>query len=107
MGYSLHKACILGLTPYRTVKDYYDQDEDFRKKIIREMNFVSTLARRNWIKMIKIGDYKASVDWLRHREGDEFNTKQTIGYDPEEEIQRILKLIKENVPEDNKQNQAA
>lgn len=75
LGYSLHRACQLGMTPYRTIKDYYNNDEDFRKKIDRERNWINSIARRNLVKKIEEGDIKISLEWLKHTEREEFTTK--------------------------------
>jgi len=76
LGYSLHKACQLGLVPYRTVKHYYDTDEDFSKKIDRERNRINAKARLNLVKKIEEGNIKISLEWLKHTENDEFTMKQ-------------------------------
>lgn len=75
-GCSLHEACLHGLTPYRTVKDYYDNDEDIRKKIDRLQNTPVLLARRS-VNQHMLDDGKLAFDYLKNKKSDEFKTKET------------------------------
>ena len=50
VGCSLHEACLHGETPYRTVKDYYDNEDEVRKKIDRLMNTPILTARQTVVK---------------------------------------------------------
>lgn len=75
LHYSLHKSCLLGKVPYRTVKDYYDKDEKVRKKIERLGAMVQAKARRNIVDMIQGGDVVMSQWWLERIEKETFSTR--------------------------------
>ena len=75
LGYSFHKACLYAQIPYTTYKKYYDENEDFHNKIDRERSLISVTARKNIIKTIESGDYKASLRWLESFEKEDFSTE--------------------------------
>ena len=75
VGCSIHEACLHGETPYRTVKDYYDNDDIIRKKIERLRNTPILLARQSTFKGMK-NDPKLAFDYLKNKLPDEFSTKQ-------------------------------
>lgn len=78
VGYSFHKACIMALVPYTTLKFYYNEDEDFRNKIERERNLVNVVARTNIINSIKKGKVGNSFEWLDRMEKDEFSKRTEL-----------------------------
>lgn len=75
LGYSLHKACMLGNVAYSTVKPYYNDDEDFRNRVERERTDLALQARRNIEKAIREGkdNLEISKDWLERLEPDDFS----------------------------------
>lgn len=78
VGYSFHKACIMALIPYTTLRFYYNEDEEFRNKIERERNLVNVVARRNIIKTINEGKVGISLEWLDRMEKDEFSKRTEL-----------------------------
>lgn len=72
LGYSLWKACLFAEVPYMTVKDWFDQDESFRKKVIREQNKISAIARKVLADKITSRSPNAALSWLERMERDEF-----------------------------------
>jgi hypothetical protein len=75
VGCSIHEACLHGGVPYTTVKDYYDQDEEVRRKIDRLINTPILAAKKVVIQNIKEGD-KDLAKWLLERKcKEEFSTR--------------------------------
>ena len=77
VGCSLPEACLHGAVPYTTVKDYYDKEEDIRKKIDCWKNWDILLARQSVVNGLQ-EDSKLAMDYLKNKKSDEFGTKQKI-----------------------------
>ena len=76
VGCSLHEACIHALIPYTTIKDYYDGDEDVRRKIDRLKNGPILAAKTVVINSIKGGDKDTAKWFLERKCRDEFSLRQ-------------------------------
>lgn len=75
VGCSLHEACLHGVVPYTTVKDYYDKDDEVRKKIDRLKNNIILEARSVIYKQIQDGDKDIAKWYLERKKKDEFSLK--------------------------------
>jgi hypothetical protein len=87
VGYSLHKACILGRVNYTTLYNYYKEDEEFRNMVERERNLVNVLARQVIIEKIRDEkDSRLALEWLDRMEKDDFSKKLELELTNENDI---------------------
>ena len=77
VGCSLHEACVNSYIPYTTMRDYYENDENIRRKIDAWGNWDVLLARQSVITGMQ-DDSKLAFDYLKNKKSDEFSTKQKI-----------------------------
>jgi hypothetical protein len=76
VGYSFHKACVLGRVNYTTLYNYYKEDEEFRNMVERERSLVNVLARQVIIEKIRDEkDSKLALEWLDRMEKDDFSKR--------------------------------
>jgi hypothetical protein len=94
LGYSLHKSCLYAEVPYRQLKDYYDEHEDFRNKVERTRDYPNVRARMTLIFAIEQGDVKSAIEWLEAMEKDDF-AKRTEVKDVTETDSEELTLLRE------------
>jgi len=88
VGCSIHEACLHGVVPYRTVMDYYEQDEEVRKKIDRLSNTPILIARTSVVDGMA-ADPKLALDYLKNKKSDEFGTKEKKELMGEIEVKNI------------------
>jgi hypothetical protein len=74
VGCSLHEAALYGETPYRTIKQHYDEDEEVRKIIDRIMNTPILRARQSVVAKMD-EDADLALKYLERRKKDEFSLK--------------------------------
>ena len=91
-GCSLHEACCSADVPYRTVLDYYSNNEQVRQKIDSLQTNVITAARKTLLEGIQ-SDARLALDFLKHKIPNEFSTKQTIDNKHSHNISDILSGI--------------
>lgn len=79
-GCSLHEACLHGEIPYTTMKDYYDKDDQVRKKIERLQNMPILAARRS-VNLAMQDNGDLALKFLERKKKDEFSTRteQNLG----------------------------
>lgn len=95
-GCSLHEACLHGIVPYTTVIDYYNNDEELRKKIDRLQNEPILRARESLNKGV-LDNPELALRYLERKKKDEFSlkidtTQQQLGADgkPIDKIEVIV-----------------
>lgn len=76
-GCSLHEACLHGVIPYTTMKDYQDNNDEVRKNIERLQNIPILIARRSVNNSMKENG-ELALKYLERKRKDEFGTKQEI-----------------------------
>ncbi len=93
VGCSIHEACLNGEVPYRTVMDYYENDEEIRKKIDRLKKHSIYIARKSvFDHMAKDG--KLALSFLERKKKDEFSLKSEIAHSGEIEQKHTLDVTK-------------
>lgn len=116
LGYTLHKACLFSLVPYMTVKTWYDEndgDNDFRKKVDREILKLNAVSRKIIFDAIVKGKSKEDAwKWLEKREKDELGIALDITTGGEaitdrENLASIADSLKEIARNDNKPTASA
>lgn len=76
-GLTMHEACLQADVPYRTVKDYYDNDEEVRKKIMRLEQYAIVVAKNTLMKGIR-RDPDLALKYLERKKKDEFSLRQEM-----------------------------
>ena len=81
VGCSLHEACLHGLIPYRTMKQYYDEDDNVRKKVDRLQN-TPILMARTCVVTDMASNSDLALKYLERKKKDEFSLRhETTGAD--------------------------
>lgn len=73
-GLTMHEACLQSYTPYRTMKDYYDNDEAVRIKVQRMEQYAVVVAKETLLKGIK-RDPNLALKYLERKKKDEFSLR--------------------------------
>lgn len=91
-GCSLHEACLHGIVPYTTIKDYVDKDDEVRKNIERLQNIPILMARQSVNKFMQ-EDGDLALRFLERRKKDEFSTKHETEHSGNIGIKRVERVI--------------
>lgn len=106
LEYDLKNACILAGAPYETVLDWAKKDTALLIQIRAWQNSVKAKSRQNVAKSISKGNTENSKWWLKHRDKDNFASRNevvgkdggpiqsSLGEDPERPFTTLAGLLK-------------
>lgn len=76
LGCNVTKACAYAGIPRTTVQTWIEEDAELRLQVDAWQNEPNQLARKNWAKKLREGDFDASKEWIKRKEKDEFSDRQ-------------------------------
>lgn len=74
VGCTLHEACLHAVTPYTTVIDYVNKDDEVRNKIERMQNVPILKARKSLLGGIETSP-ELALKFLERKKKDEFSLR--------------------------------
>lgn len=74
VGCTLHEACLHAVTPYTTVIDYVNKDDEVRNKIERMQNVPILKARESLLGGIETSP-ELALKFLERKKKDEFSLR--------------------------------